>query len=200
MNWQSTPGEIKPWLDVQKGLERFGGNREIYARILRAFAASIRSLFDIVTGVTEDNLASYAITVHGIKGASRSIYADQTGDMAEALEKAAKAGDFDFVLAHNQDFIKNIENLVAHVDGMLEEMASKKSTPKKNRPDIETLTKLLTACKNYDMDGVDAAIAEIEKYEYESDDGLTAWLRANVEQMNFTQIEEKLSALIGAVE
>jgi len=47
------------------------------------------------------------------------------------------------------------------------------------------------------MDGVDAAMAEIEDYEYKSDGGLAAWLRENVDQMNFVQINERLSAFAG---
>ena len=47
------------------------------------------------------------------------------------------------------------------------------------------------------MDGADAAMAEIEAYEYDSDDGLAVWLRQNIDQMNFSQIKERLSELEG---
>jgi len=43
------------------------------------------------------------------------------------------------------------------------------------------------------MSEAEAAIAEIECYEYENDNGLTVWLRKNIERMNFVQIIEKLS-------
>jgi len=79
-------------------------------------------------------------------------------------------------------------------------MASENPKPKKDKPDIESLSELLAACKEYNMDGVDAAMEKMERFEYESGDNLTAWLRTNVELMNFAQIEEKLTVLIGAVE
>jgi hypothetical protein len=53
----------------------------------------------------------------------------------------------------------------------------------------------MAACKAYDMDGVDAAMAELESYEYESDDGLAAWLKDNVTRMNFEQVTTRLLAL-----
>ena len=45
------------------------------------------------------------------------------------------------------------------------------------------------------MDGVDEAMEEIEGFDYEADDGLSEWLRDNVDRMNFMQIKEKLSNL-----
>ena len=59
------------------------------------------------------------------------------------------------------------------------------------------LKKLLTACAEYDMDGVDGIMEELESCEYESGGELVLWLRENVDKMNFTQIKEKLSAAAG---
>ena len=55
------------------------------------------------------------------------------------------------------------------------------------------LEKLLAACRDYDLDGVDKAMAEIEKYQYEADGGLVVWLREALDRMDFMQIVEKLS-------
>ena len=192
--------ETIAWLDVAKGMQRFGGDRESYMLILRAYATGTRSLLDSVRAVTEDNLANYAITVHGIKGSSRSIFADATGNMAESLEKAAKAGDFSFVSEHNHDFIRTVDGLITYIDDVLDKMAAENPKPQKDQPDIETLSELLAACKKYDMDGVDEAMEKMESFEYASGAELGAWLRENVDHMNFTQIEERLSALIGVVE
>ena len=188
------------WLDVQRGLKRFGGDNKSYMAILRSFASGTRSLLAVVRNTDGDNLGDYAIAVHGIKGSSRGICADLVGNMAEALENAAKSGDVGFVRAHNQDFLKTVEELIAYIDNVLATMNEENPKPRRNKPDGETLAAILAACKEYDMDGVDAAMEEMEKFEYESGSELVAWLRTNVEQMNFTQIEEKLSALTGNVE
>ena len=94
------------------------------------------------------------------------------------------------------DFIKTVEELLEHISDIIGKMASDNPKPKKDKPDMIVLSALLAACKEYDMDGADTAMAEMESYEYESGGELTAWLRSNVDQMNFKQIEEKLSALI----
>jgi CheY-like chemotaxis protein/anti-sigma regulatory factor (Ser/Thr protein kinase) len=192
-DWRAR-GEKIAGLHVRKGLERFGGDEEAYLQALRSYAANTRSLLEAAGGVTRENLADYAIRVHGIKGSSRSICADMAGDRAEALEKAAKEGDIDFVIDNNAAFIEAVEKLVGELDDMLQRRYLEKPKPKKVQPDKDALDRLLAACAEYDMDGVDAAMAELEGYEYESDNGLVPWLRKNVDQMNFTHIKEKLSA------
>jgi hypothetical protein len=98
-------------------------------------------------------------------------------------------------LENNTLFIETAEKFIEDLDVFLKNRALKNSKPKKDRPEKEVLKKILIACENYDMDGVDAAMEEFEAYEYESDNELAAWLRENVDQVNFAQIIEKLSAL-----
>jgi hypothetical protein len=43
------------------------------------------------------------------------------------------------------------------------------------------------------MDGVDECMTEIERYQYDSDDGLADWLREKVNAMAFGQIVERLT-------
>ena len=191
-----TTGEKNDLLDVERSMERFGNDRESFMLIMRSFVTSTRSLLPVVIEVTKNSMAEYAITVHGIKGSSRSVCADRVGDMAEALEKAAKTGDFDFICDHNPDFIKTVNELITYIDDLIDNMSSASSKPIKEKPDMDTLSALLAACKNYDMDGVDAAMEQMGRFEYESGGELAAWLRTNVDHMNFKQIEEKLSALL----
>jgi CheY-like chemotaxis protein len=180
-------------LDLEKGLERFGGDGESYLQVLTSYAVNTQPLLESIKDVNRDKLADYAIIVHGIKGSSRGICAGAVGDKAQALETAAKDGDFDFVSAHNHAFIKETEKLVADIEDLLEKISAQNPKPKKDKPAAEVLDRLLAGCKSYDMDGVDAAMAELESCEYESDNGLAAWLRENVDRMNFTQIVTRLS-------
>ena len=195
-----TPGERTDLMDVQKSMARFGGDSETFMRIMRSFVESVRSLLDVIKGVTPDNIANYAITVHGLKGSSRSICADTVGDMAEALEKAAKTGDFDFIRARNPELIETVDELIAYINDIVDKMSANNSRAKKDMPDRGALASLVAACKKYNMDGVDAAMEEIESFEYESGGELAGWLRTNVDNMNFRLIIEKLSYLNGTVE
>ncbi|MCL2805827.1 MAG: transporter substrate-binding domain-containing protein [Treponema sp.] len=183
-------------LDINKGLERYEGDEKTYLKVLRSYAASVRSMLSVVEEVSEETLEIYKIKVHGIKGTSLDICAELTGKDAKALEEAAKSGDFGYIKKHNPAFLENTKKLVLDIDDLLNCIEAENPKPKKDKPDTELLLKLLTACKSYDMDGADEAMAEMEKYKYEADDGLADWLRDNVDIMNFTQIVQKLSDLI----
>ena len=182
-------------LDMSKGLEIFGGNEEIYIFILNSYVTNTKPLLELTRAAFWDNISEYAIHVHGIKSSSRAIGADLIGDKAEALENAAKEGNMDFVIENNAQFIKDVETLIKDLEEMNKFLANIKPKKKKASPDPDLLGKLLRACENYDMDGIDGVMEEIEAWDYESDDGLTAWLKDNVERGNFTEIKEKLSAL-----
>jgi CheY-like chemotaxis protein/HPt (histidine-containing phosphotransfer) domain-containing protein len=187
-------------LDLDKGVDRFGGDRNAYFGVLRSFATNTPLLLDKIKDVSKDNLADYAIVVHGIKGSSRSICADVVGDIAETLENAAKSGDYGFIATHNAPFLEAAYKLVSEIDAMLARMNANSPKNRKDAPDKEVLKRILEACKCYDMDMLDAAVKELESYEYESGNELVAWLWENVQQFNIQQIIEKLSDLpdIGA--
>jgi signal transduction histidine kinase/CheY-like chemotaxis protein/HPt (histidine-containing phosphotransfer) domain-containing protein len=181
-------------LNMTRGIERFGGDEDSFLDVLRSYVVNTRPLLETMKGVGEDGLEGYAITIHGIKGSSRGICAEMLADSAEALENAAHAGDYAYVATHNATFLAAAWKLITDLEEMLDGMDLKNSKPIKDKPDDETLSKLLAACQNYDMDGVDSAMAKIESCRYKADDGLAAWLRENVDRVNFADIIEKLSA------
>ena len=188
-------GKLYYELNVGKGIERFGGDKETYLEVLRSFAVNTRPLLEKVKEVSRESLTDYVISTHGIKGSSRGIFAEEVGDRAAALEKAANAGDFDFVSENNPKFIEAVELLLADLDDTLQKIDEKNPKPKKSEPCPEMLAKILAACRKYDMDGADAAMVELEHYEYASGDELISRLRENVDEANFARIIEELSYL-----
>jgi len=181
-------------LDLKKGLERFEGAEEAYIKTLRSYAASTRSMLDSMDEtIDESTLEAYKIKVHGIKGASYDLGADIVGKCSEELEDAANAEDYVFIINHNRQFIKLANKFVSDIEEMLAELNSENPKPKKDKPDEVLLAKLSVACDNYSMDEVDAAMTEIEKYEYTDDGGLVLKLRKCVDLMQFPQIIKMLS-------
>jgi CheY-like chemotaxis protein len=180
-------------LDTNKGLERFGGDDESYMQVLRSYAKNTPQLLNLMKNVNKDNLIEYSIAVHGMKGSSRGICSFELGTQAEALEKAAKAGNLNYVKANNEAFLDLAGKLLEQLDEIIKQADSENIKQKKDKPDDETLKELMIACEAFDMDGVDSAMAELDKYEYESDSGLVAWLKDNVALMNLVQIKEKLA-------
>ena len=113
-----TPGKGISGLDAEDGIELFNGDENSYIEVLRSYAENMPPLLESLKEVKENNLADYAIAVHGIKGASRGICANTLGRVAETLEKAAKAGDYDFVAFHNKAFLETAWKLVSEIDEM----------------------------------------------------------------------------------
>jgi CheY-like chemotaxis protein/anti-sigma regulatory factor (Ser/Thr protein kinase) len=180
-------------LDAQKGLERFGGDIDIYMEILKSYADNTPALLEQVRDVTRESLADYAVTVHGIKGSSRNIGADALGALAEALEHAAKADDLQFVLDNNGAFLAAARSLLESLQKAISDYDAAHPKEKKSAPDADVLEALRSACEAFDINGVDSAMGELESYEYETGGELVKWLRDQVDIMGFAQIAVRLS-------
>ena len=188
-------GRIVSGLDMEKGVQRFGGNEGAYLEVLHSYAHNTLPILESLRNITGVDLAEYAIKVHGIKGASQSICAGPVSAKAEALEKAAKAGNNEFVMANNGPFIDAVEDLLGNLETMLREIAVDEPKTKRDRIGKEEIEKIITACENFDMDGLDRVIEEVKNCEYETDAELAAWLVENSGEAKFSAIRERLSTL-----
>jgi signal transduction histidine kinase/CheY-like chemotaxis protein len=181
-------------IDMVKGLGRFSGDTEVFLQILRSYAGSTIALLDRVRQAPEDErkLAEYVVTVHGIKGSSRGICAESLGNMAEALEKAAKAGDLTFVQANNKAFVEAADALIENLRGVLIHMEEERHKPQKAAPETTLLRRLRVCCENYDMDGIDEVMEELERFDYENKGDLILWIRERIDRMDFAEILDRL--------
>ena len=183
-----------PGLDTDKGIAHFGFSEDLYWTVLQSYAKNTRPLLDLLANVDEDNLNIYAVTIHGIKGSSRGIFAEKIGDEAEALEKAAADGVFDFVKNNNQKFIDGLQRLLADIESALTKN-EKERKPAKDMPDSSLLAELVKACEHFDIDEIDAVMDAIEAYDYTSDGGLAGWLRETLDKGKYNSVKERLTAL-----
>jgi HPt (histidine-containing phosphotransfer) domain-containing protein len=184
-------------LNIEQGLDRFGGNEETYLDVLRSFVDNTAALIDSLaqpTAVSRENLADYAVMVHGIKGSSRSIGAESLGALAEQLEGAAKDGKQQFVQTNNQTLIAQTRTLLNATSAVLTRLCGESQKPLKNYPDQATLKQLQRASADFSMDGIDAAMADLESYDYDQDGALVTWLREQVDCLGFTAISTRLAA------
>ncbi|GHV95945.1 hypothetical protein AGMMS50293_22650 [Spirochaetia bacterium] len=182
-------------IHFEKALERFGSG-ESWLSPVRTFAASTPDLLTFLREVTQKDLAQYRITVHGIKGSSYAIGADEVGQMAEELEKAARNEDLMFIHSHKIPFITAAEALIGNLKALLEKVDENFSKPKKPVPDKQLLDKILEAAGSYNMTEMDKAMEELEKYQYESQGDIVTWLKEQIEQSEFEQIQERLTTLV----
>jgi CheY-like chemotaxis protein/HPt (histidine-containing phosphotransfer) domain-containing protein len=184
-------------LDHKKALLRFG-SADIYLISLRSYTAHTPALLkelrekEPVGASPPGDLEQYRITVHGIKGSSYGISADEAGRQAEALEKAAKESNLEYIRAHSNGFIQYTENFIALLTKFLERIDAVVEKPKKSEPDNVLLQQICKAAADYNMGELDKAIEELEQYSYENNGDLVPWLREQLGQAEFEQITERL--------
>ena len=116
----ASPAPVKTWpvisgIDFEGGISRMGGREAVYIRVLSSFAAGMPALLGKIRTFDPTKLEDYRINIHGIKGASYGIFANEIGMQAEALEMAAKAGDIETILARNDLFILSMEKLLGEI-------------------------------------------------------------------------------------
>jgi CheY-like chemotaxis protein len=192
-NESELSGKKVDGIDIGKGLEKYNNDEKSYLNILRSYSATVRSMFDVIENVAEESLDDYRIKVHGIKGSSRDIFADEIGEIAAGLEEAAKSGDLDYIKENNPVLLKSIWKIVSDLDDMIVALDSGNPKNRKAKPDKEVLSKLLAACKIYDIDSADEAMEELEEFRYDEDDGLAEWLREKYDTTRFDEMAERLS-------
>jgi CheY-like chemotaxis protein len=107
-------------IDLAAGMERYK-NGSVYLEILRSYAASMPDFLTTLRDVSRETLDGYTIMVHGIKGSSYQICAEEAGKEAELLETAARAKDWKTVEERNGDFIRTMERLLENLGRFLTE-------------------------------------------------------------------------------
>jgi HPt (histidine-containing phosphotransfer) domain-containing protein len=178
-------------VDFNKGLERFDGDADTYMNVMRSFAQNVPIILEKVVTVPEGNLKEYTTTVHGIKGSCYGICAEETGALAEALESAAKEEDYDYLNANNHAFVESTRKLLSDIAELFAHVSPEKQA--KQQPDPELLKQLLEACNRHDMNEIDSIAAELDAYTYETDGDLVTWLREMADEMNYSDMAERLA-------
>lgn len=205
--------------NLEEAVARFGGNPQLYLKIIKAFIDDIGGHLDRLAGLSRDGLGDYGIEVHGIKGSCYTIGAKKEGDMALALEMAAREGDFEQAESGNAPFIEAMNVLKGKLSGLLDEVenaggrqghygqagkaealpAGAGSEPlgglEKIEPDRAALEEMLEATRNLNINWMEDVLRELEKYNYEKGGDLVRWIGEQVTLFNYEEIEERLAGI-----
>jgi CheY-like chemotaxis protein len=107
-------------LSMKRCAEHFCADGELFGEFLSTFAADIPQQIEKARkALSENKLGDYTIYIHALKGSCRNICADEAGDRAEALERAAKAGDCAFVHEHNGECLEAVSELIMNIKNAL---------------------------------------------------------------------------------
>jgi HPt (histidine-containing phosphotransfer) domain-containing protein len=178
----------------QDGLNCFAGDEDVYLSIIRTYVDSTTLLLTRICDVTEETLADYAIRIHGIKGSSYGVRANEIGKQAEKLEHAAKMGNFQLVSQETPFFIKNAQKLLDALSKLFEaDGGEADDKPERHAPDEALLEEMERTAANFNIDELEKIIKSLECFKYETQAELITWLRKKVNQMDFLAITERLA-------
>jgi CheY-like chemotaxis protein len=186
-------------VDLSAGVERYG-SEEVYLHILRSFMTHTPWMLGKMREVSRETLAEYAVSVHGLKGSIYGICAETVARRAQALESAAKSGDFETIHAKNGIFIETVETLLSALHDLLGDSLEDFEKESKDAPDGALLAKLLSAAERFDFTEMDEILTDLERYRYESDDGLVTWLRKELDGLEYDEIRKRLEEIVKKTE
>ncbi|MGL6194491.1 MAG: ATP-binding protein [Thermoguttaceae bacterium] len=179
-----------PDLNVQLGLVRTGGNWKTYISSLkmlgRKAAVHIEKL-ERYLGDTDVN--SYAIEIHGIKGALLGMGYESLAAEAAKLEREAKEGDFVVCQKRTPAFIGELRQLGSDLTEIFTEIEKGCEVQKKqgNPEHFEFMvSKIRSALDAFEGEMAMEGIAELSEYEYgESINENLSRLKELIEEYDF---------------
>ena len=96
---------------------------ENYHYVLEAYIEDIEDIIPRLKGyIEEDDLESFRIKVHGIKGTSRQIGKLGIGDLSEVMEMASKANHKKYIVDHLDSYIEDLTIVVNDAKNELERL------------------------------------------------------------------------------
>ncbi|MDE7416860.1 MAG: response regulator [Lachnospiraceae bacterium] len=160
------PSQVLPvieGLNVAEGVKN-SGSLELFTNLLGDFY----KLIDLKSTKIEKCLADgmirdYTIEVHALKNTARMIGALELSELFYKMEQCGNAEDVETITKENPAIME----LYRSYKPILEPYGKANEQDKKEVPKaeiIEALDKLNTAMDSFDLDGADAALAELEEY------------------------------------
>lgn len=150
-------------LDVTEGIKNCG-SLELFTNLLGDFY----KLIDIKSTKIEKCLADgmirdYTIEVHALKNTARMIGALELSEQFYQMEQCGNAGDVDTIFRETPAIMELYRSYKPILEpyGKANEQ-DKKEVPKEEL--VKVLEQLNAAMDSFDLDGADAALAELEEY------------------------------------
>ncbi|MDR2386498.1 MAG: response regulator [Deltaproteobacteria bacterium] len=186
-------------LDLVKGLARYEDKPSIYIPLLRSFVRHTPAMVEQLKNPTPENLTTFAINVHGFKGACAGICANKVAALALAQEMAAKKPDLEAVIEQNEDFIAAAEILIRELAILLRNFPTfkdEKTREVRPSPDLDTLESLIEACQSFKNSEIQKHLKALENFEYQTDSDLIDWLREQADNIEYDSIIKRIGEYV----
>jgi len=193
---------IVPGINLAAGFSLLQDDTNSYLSVLRSYAKNTPAKINAIK-TAGDDLDSYRIAIHAIKGSSKIIGAETLGEQAEMLEEAAVNGDRGYIRANNLIIVEDLEKLVADI-GLFLAAVSKNDpegeNPERECPDPELLREILRACDDYDILALQKAVKSLASFRYVVLPDLAQWIAEQSHLSNFDAIQARITSLMKIVQ
>jgi len=189
-------------VDIMEALGRMGNNSKIFMRIIHSFTTNMPgNLAELATDtITADTLKDYSIRIHGAKGSCYGIGANAMGDVALALEMAAKAGDLETCLRDNDSFITGTQELLVELEALEARVEQLESDgggkAQADKPDAAKLRALLTATQQFDIDEMGKLVEELAGIQYAQGSEIISRIKNANDAFDYLTVEETIAAYL----
>lgn len=103
-------------IDYEIGIKYSGGNSELYAEILKAFADNSEKHMKLLEKSFENgDVSSYAVYAHSLKSTSATIGAAELSELAKKLETYAKDGKTDLIAENHSRLMELYREIVEEI-------------------------------------------------------------------------------------
>ncbi len=183
--------ESVPGLDAAAALKNSGSEAALLS-VLKMYYDSFDMKYGEIQGYyDEGDWSNYTIKVHALKSSSRLVGALELGDAAEALEKAGKASDIEYITAHHNEMMDSYR---AIRDGMQSRFGQAEDLP--DIPE-DTLAEAYGAISEFsaamDYDCVKMVLDSVKSYKLPDDDRVKfEKITSLLSQMDWDGISETL--------
>jgi signal transduction histidine kinase/CheY-like chemotaxis protein len=194
--------EIKiPGVDLATGMSHFQPHPATYFKVLNSFVQSIPQHIEHLQNLLAGGyLAEYAVVVHGIKSSCYGIFAQDLGQTADALERAARAEDVRAVVQGHQRLLAEMETVLPALEVLVQKgrQSLQPDRPKEMNlePDMKLLRDLLWASRDYDLEAMERIMTELERFSYAARGELIVELRQYLDNFNYEQIQKNLNIFL----
>ncbi len=104
-------------LDIRKGIEHCGGDRNDYCSILQFILENSNERIQrLHTFLEKEDFTNYTIAVHSMKSTLANIGAIELSEYAKRLEYAGKEGRFEDIRAGHEGFIELYQSLMVEIE------------------------------------------------------------------------------------
>ncbi len=143
------------FLNQEEGIGYCGDMKEVYESVLKTYADSYAETIErIIRHDSEHDFKNLAVQVHGVKGASKNIGADEVSEMAKGLEFASKASDSAYVDEHMKEFMIHYTECVRKIYEVFSEDLDREDFEKGEKLVENSFRMKETAGQKQDEDGL----------------------------------------------